>query len=476
MNNIRSLRAYQLGDKINPVIALLALLLLIAAFPVSDGEAAPGAETLLADDYRSCEVPSNVSGPVRLPSDCRYARTLVIGQSDTHLDCAGALFEGFGDRAIIIRPGIHDVSVRDCHLNDTGGLLIEGHQLENVGANREDARLRSSSGVVISRMTITRSRMTGVFIDHFVVGATVENSIVSQGAAPGIYLEYGSRKNEIRGNVISGNGHFTNQGIRRLALTRREGLSIDASTHNLVENNVFDGNAMGGVFLYKNCWEYHTSNLENPPRVQHASSNVIRSNSFKNMPVGVWIAARQSRDLLNWDCGDDSPYDNPVAFEGLMKNRRIGASDELLSHSFNPEFLAGFVTFNLDEIRSPFRTGVSLWEDFAEDTTVTGNCFEDLGTGVRVEDDRARIVGNRFVGDFEYLYLGSVFRTRLLNKPVLDTVIAENNFASPKGASFAEHATIVSGEHIGTRMMDNVPWASGIDKHASVRDVCAQTR
>lgn len=448
--------------------------LLSAAFIASDGEAAPGAETRRANEYRPCEVPPSVSDFVRLPSDCRYSHTLVIEQSDTHLDCGGALFEGFGDRAIIIRPGVHNVSVRDCHLDDTGGLLIEGQQLEGTEGNREDARLRSSSDVVVSHTTITRSRMTGIFIDHFVVGATVENSIVSGGAAPGIYLEYGSQRNEIRGNLIAENGHFTNKGIRRLALTRREGLSIDASAQNLVENNIFDGNAMGGVFLYKNCWEYHSSNFENPRREQHASSNVIRNNSFRNMPVGVWIAARQSRDLLNWDCGDDSPYDNPVAFEDLMENRQASPSDGLLSHSFNPEFLAGFVTFNLDEIRSPFRTDISIWEDFAEDTSVSGNCFEGLGTGVRIEDDRAKIVGNRFVGDFEYLYLGSVFRTRLLNKPVLDTIIAENSFVSFEGASFAERATIVSGEHLGTQLVENVPWALEMDKAVGADGVCAR--
>lgn len=139
-------------------------------------------------------------------------------------------------------------------------------------------------------------------------------------------------------------------------------------------------------------------------------------------------------------------------------------------------FIDHFGSVQRSRIQTSFRTDVSLWEDFAGDTTGIDNCFEDFGTGVRVGDGRAEIVGDRFVEDVEYLYFGGVFRARLLNKPVLDTVIAENSFASPKGASFAERATIVSGEHIGARLMESVPLASGFDKDAGARDVCAQTR
>ncbi len=410
----------------------------------------PGVKTPAAEHLRECVLPDEIVGTVTLPNECRYSSTLEISHSNTHVDCSGAVFSSIKARAVVIRPGVENVSVRNCLLLETGGLLIEGHRLESAEASRDEARKLSSSGVVISDMTIRDSYMTGIFVDHFVVGATIENSEISGGATVGIYLEYGSQKNVIRGNLIAGNGHVSNDGLPRVAMTRREGLSIDASAENTVEDNVFDGNAIGGVFLYKNCWEYHTTNFDSLPRFQHARDNLIRRNVFRNMPVGVWIAARQSRDLLNWDCGDQSPYDVPVSIDSVMEGRPESPSDDLLSLHFNLEFLTGLVASKYGKIRSPFRSSVTIYEDFAEDNSVVGNCFTNVGTGVRVEDDGAAVAENRFIGDFEYVYLGTPFRSQLLGRPVEDTVIRDNSFYSPSGRSFSENAIVIEGEHTGT--------------------------
>jgi len=405
---------------------------------------------------KKCATPQGLRGDVHLEPACRYTAPLVLAHSDTRLDCRGATFSGFGGRAITIRPGLKNVTVRNCHLVDTGGLLVEAADLAHAAANRETARKASSSGIVISHMTIDSSRMTGIFVDHFVKGLRIEKSVVTNGATVGIYLEYGSQSTIVRGNIIRGNGFIANNGVPRLGPTRREGLSIDASAFNLIEGNLFDRNALGGVLLYKNCHEYHSTQAHSLPRLQPAYSNIIRGNVFRDMPIGVWIAARQARDLATWDCGDDSPYANPVPLD-VLKGRKGGASDSLLSHRFNVEFLSGLFSSQVDRIGMPIRGGVSIYLDLAFDNTVEANNFQRLDTGVRVEDDNNTIRSNLFNGSFDYVYVGSPFRSRLLNRPVTGTRIVNNKARTPGGKSFAKGLVLVEGEHRGTVLKGNGP-------------------
>lgn len=409
-----------------------------------------GALTEAPQDLRNCELPEITQGTIRLESGCRYTRSITIATSDVVLDCQGATITGMHRRGIVIRPGLKNVSVRDCRLHDTGGILIEGQTPEDDLPSREAARAGSSEGVVLEHLTITSSYMTGIFVDHYVVGAVIRNSIVADGHHVGIYLEHGSRKNTVSGNLIRNNGLFTNFGIRRVGPTRREGLSVDGSAFNLIENNVFDGNAFGGIFHYKNCWEFHTTNPESRPRLQGSDGNVIRGNVFRNMDIGIWVASRQSRDLVMWDCGDKSPYENPVSLEMMMGEREWGLSDEFQGYHFNPELIAGFVDKRALSPRWPFPTKLHLYEDFAKDNVYEDNCFEWLETGIRIEDDGNAVIGNRFIGDFEYLYLGSPFRTKFLERPIKDTVIANNRAYSPSGRSFLENSFLAEGEHTGT--------------------------
>lgn len=418
-----------------------------------------GAEETGIRVLKNCATPEGVSGSVSLEPGCRYSSTLVLAVSDTHLNCRGATFSGFGDRAIIIRPGLKNVTVRNCRLFDTGGLLIEAHDLVDAGADRAAARAASSSGIVISQMTIDRSRMTGIFVDHFVTGATIENSVIQNGATVGVYLEYGSQSTRVRGNVIRGNGFIANNGVPRLGPTRREGLSIDGSAFNLIEGNLFERNAFGGVFLYKNCQEYHSTQPASLPRLQGADNNTLRGNLFRDMPMGVWIAARQARDLTTWDCGDASPYGNPVPLSALS-GRKGAASDSLLSHRFNVEFLSGLFSSQVDKVGMPLRSGVSIYLDHAKGNLVEANSFKRLGTGVRVEDDNNRIAANLFEGAFDYVYVGTPFRSRLLGLPVSGTRI-ENNRARAIGSKrFSARLVLVEGENRDTAISGNGPCAT----------------
>lgn len=450
--------------------APLILTCLSAATPAL---AQVGALTPKNPKAQICQLPGDIAGTVTLSDRCVYSSPVKIQRSDTVLDCQGAVFTGFSDRAITIASGLQNVVVRNCRFERTGGILIQGPDLSSPSEDRDAARSRSSQNIVLQNLTITGSTMTGVFFDHFVVGATLEASLIERTTTAGVYLEFGSQRNIIRGNIIRDNGHETSGGLPRLALTRREGLAVDASAFNLIENNRFSGNAVGGIFLYKNCQEFHSSEPDQLPRSQHAHSNVISNNVFQDMPLGIWIAARQSRDLATWDCGDASPYDNPVALSQVQKNRPKSPSDELLAHRFNMEFVTGLFTPKDKAVGSPFRNAVSIWPDFAERTQVIGNRFERLKTGVRIEDDQSIIQENVFVGDFEYLYLGSAFRSQILGRPVNGTRIVGNSYLSKRRNAFERNSTFIEGEHTNTSYVPGglactAPWGRVIADGRSV--------
>lgn len=432
------------------LLPILCLLSVLSGTAAGETRAIYGALTPAPETLRACTLPEMTPGKVLLETDCRYTDPVVISSDNILLDCRGGTITGMHRRGITIRPGLKNITIRDCRLDDTGGILIEGQTPSDDAAARDEARANSSQGVVLDHLTITKSYMTGVFVDHYVVGATIRNSIVADGHHVGIYLEHGSQKNVVSGNLIRNNGLFTNKGIRRIGPTRREGLSVDGSAYNLIENNIFDSNAFGGIFHYKNCWEFHTTNPESRPRLQGSDGNVIRGNVFRNMDIGIWVASRQARDLVMWDCGDKSPYDSPVSLAPMMGDRPWGQSDTFLGYHFNPELIAGFVDKNALAPRWPFPMELHLYEDFAEDNTYQDNCFENLVTGIRIEDDGNTVRDNLFVGDFEYLYLGSPFRAKMLNRPIEGTVIEGNKNASPSSRSFLQNSFLADDEHKDT--------------------------
>ena len=109
----------------------------------------------------------------------------------------------------------------------------------------------------------------------------------------------------------------------------------------------------------------------------------LKRHVFRNMDIGIWVASRQARDLVMWDCGDKSPYDSPVSLAPMMGDRPWGQSDTFLGYHFNPELIAGFVDKNALAPRWPFPMELHLYEDFAEDNTYQDNCFENLVTGIK---------------------------------------------------------------------------------------------
>ncbi|EJN40123.1 parallel beta-helix repeat (two copies) [Pseudomonas sp. GM84] len=248
-----------------------------------------------------CDLPARVGGEIRLQAGCRYNATVVISKSDTTLDCAGATLDGQGVRNVGIQitgrgKKIKNINVKNCRVenftnrgvNVTSGVAKSALSKEV----RENYRL-APENVVLENIQVLAAGRGGVYFDSYVFNSTLKDSLVQGAGKVGVYLEQGTRGISILNNTIKENG----------ASTRREGLAIDSSAHNVIEGNVFEGNAGGGIFLYKNCGENFKSG-KSVLRWQSSDFNRIVNNEFRTQPVGVWIASRQSRDLSKWGCGD----------------------------------------------------------------------------------------------------------------------------------------------------------------------------
>lgn len=411
-----------------------------------------------------CQPPETLAGEVVLESSCIYEANLRIEQSGTTLDCNGAWVRPARGRAIWIAGQLEDVTVTDCYLGG-GGVRVQGPPRE-PGESDDALRARSPRNVVIEHIHVKESHMTGIFIGPHVTGVTVRKSIVEHTASSGIYLEYGTRDNRIEDNLIQDNGHTLGDGTPRVNWWRREGIAVDASAHNTITGNTLRRNAFGGIFLYKNCWELHSYEPDSEQRVQHARDNLIEGNQFSDMPVGVWVASRQARDLGAWDCGDPTPYPNPIPLEEAFPDEPACRGTIPAPYDYSAEYLwAKFEgrTCPQDDC-STDRDAVWIWPDFAEDNTIRGNTFSRLELiGVRVEDDGTTIEGNLFLGDFDYVYLGTPFRARYLGEPVLGTRITDNLFQSPEAEGFEERLCLVEGEHQDTMVAHNAPACRGGD-------------
>ena len=158
--------------------------------------------------------------------------------------------------------------------------------------------------------------------------------------------------NRIINNQIENNGHIKPDGTPRIGWYRREGIAIDASSEHYIAGNDISANAFGGILLYKNCWEHADDEPNSRPRTDHARANLIENNRFRDQPFGVWIAARQSRDLI----GNDPTVYKPNICDGRFNRPwRLPRSHRTpyFPHYFRP--------------------------DFAEDNEIIGNTFESIG-------------------------------------------------------------------------------------------------
>jgi hypothetical protein len=377
---------------------LTPILLAALLAPRAVGALDPGSQ-LITCDHADERV--TLTATSHLDPACTWTRGIEIVASNVTLDCQGAHIAA-PDR----RYGVHIVAPIDVSLSNitVRNCYIEGF-LNNVRIEREGFREAQAAGalpegseydhafsnILIEDSTSLSSRGVGIFVDGYVTGVTLRNLHVEGADSAGIYLEAGSKDNVVENNVIVNNGYgengpsgqfFTFGGIDFFFWgTGREGLAIDSSRFNRVTGNYFTGNSAGAIFLYKNCGEFVN---QRPERWFHrrygADGNLIEGNTIVGEDNGVWIASRMGENTAPMDCSDPQ-----------------------------------------------YQPGVAL--DYADDTVVRDNVFENVTFGVRVEDDRAVVTGNQFTSSdpaHEAIVFGTRYRTETLGLPVDGTTITDN--------------------------------------------------
>jgi len=297
-----------------------------------------------------CHFPDTAAqgGEISLDGACTYSGTIKILQSNTRLQCNGAILKGDkGDKyGIFIKGvGLKNVEVSNCRIRgyDKAAVMItSGLSGKDLDQDRDKSYRLAPSNIVLDGLDVRGSRGNGVHFNAYVNRATLKRSTIEGSRGVGVYLGQSSRSISILDNKFTENG-----GVDK-PKGHREALAVDSSAKNIIKGNIFSRNAAGAIFLYKNCGE----KFDRPGAVlrwQSSNDNLIEHNVFKDEKVGVWIASRQSRDLRNWKCGD-----SPVSPDG------------------------------------------KYYRDYADHNRIEKNIFCRNGEPVRVEGDNNLIAGNRF--------------------------------------------------------------------------------
>lgn len=365
---------------------------------------APGAASAAELPVIGCERAAQrivLDSSARLDPSCTWTKGVEIHTSHVELDCAGALISdtvGNQRRGIYV-GGPEDVPIEDVYVH---GCVVEGF-LNNFRVEREGFKALPEGGeydtlysdIRLESSELRHSRGSGIFVNAYVTDVTLKDLDIHDNEGVGIYLEAGSRYNLVEGNHIYRNGFDATTleptpieigGVTvEVFIEGREGLAIDGSRDNVVRGNRFEGNAAGGINLYKNCGENtHTDPEGHWVRWYGADDNLIVDNTFEDEKHGVWIGSRMAQNLMFMDCSD-------------------------------PWYARG--------------PAWRIYLDYADGNQVVGNTFTGLPYGVRVEDDDALVEGNRFYSDDPdsvAVILGTLFRTRELGEPVTGATVVDN--------------------------------------------------
>jgi len=247
-------------------------------------------------------------------------RLIVEGReaSGLHIDCHGARLDGgpgslnAGRDMIEVRSRRRvgatgpawerpeDVRIENCRVEGSirvWGMGVNGQGADLVDASRqpgyvEQVRANGPRRIEFRRLRLVASGRIPFYLGPGVSEVTLADSeITGLSNATAIYLDAESTANTIEGNRLS-------------VTARREAIAIDASSHNLIRNNRFEGQAGGGIYLYRNCGEGGTIRHTTP------SHNRIVANTFVYAPnqdkAAVFLG---SRDGNRWYCWADIGHD-----------------------------------------------------------------------------------------------------------------------------------------------------------------------
>jgi len=250
-----------------------------------------------------CDLPIPIKGNITLNRSCIYSGGLTIAESYTSLDCNGAEIDAskFNDGITISSKGkeVKNIIIKNCIIKNAQESGIRSSWLgRDTNKSKELKRyLKTPHKIKIENVKIVNSGKNGIFIDDYSSFVFIKESIIKNSGSTAIYIEHDSKNNVIDSNLIQFNGYKNGS-------PKREGIAIDSSQNNHIINNKFINNGLGGVFIYKNCSEkIHSGKQE--IRKMHSNYNVIEGNHFEDEKIGIWLAARQNKNLKKMDCGDE---------------------------------------------------------------------------------------------------------------------------------------------------------------------------
>ncbi len=368
-----------------------------------------------------------VSRSMVLPPGCVFQQvTIALRRSAEPIvfDCNQAVFNGLPGRrrnalgqaysagavpagnAFVIRNGeegrrpLQDITLRNCQIiNYQQGINIglklsaaTRQQLRAGRVGRQALQAKAPTRIRVLNTRIVNTHGSGIYIYPFVTAVTLQQVLIAGAGGPGLYLDADTRQVVVESSEFAGNGFSAYDSRRRVrearrsALSRREGIAIDASGSHVIRRSRFEANADGGIYLYKNCWEKAATDPDSFPRTTGADHNLIQGNVFENETVAIWVGERADRNLSGFRCGD-------------------------------PLYLQ--------------QGNARYYRDYARDNRILDNTFRQVGDGIRVMDDRTRIANNRFVAVQGHdVVIGSDSRNRR-REPVRGTLLQDNHYSRP---------------------------------------------
>lgn len=320
-----------------------------------------------------------IKGKVSMHPQCQAKGGVIINDSNTHLNCNNSTIDI--DRQTFTGIDIDskgkplsNIVIENCNIKNTKfqGIYIgwKGSDSDKITAvGKENIQNYTPNNVLIKNTKILTPGSSGIYIDDYVNNVILEKISIIDAPAMAIYFEFNSHHNKLINSIITGNGKTH----------KREAISIDSSQYNTIQGNYFDDNPYGSIFLYKNCSEHLGIDPKQVKRELPSNYNIISNNKIHNTKVGIWVASRQSMNLINARCG-------------------------------NGYYAEGKFT-----------------EDDAEQNIVSNNIIENAQHGVLVEDDNNIIKDNllRNISN-EPIRIGTPIRNKYLNRPVINSEVLNN--------------------------------------------------
>lgn len=170
-----------------------------------------------------------------------------------------------------------------------------------VGWEAGGGKMLKSRGTVFRHHTAIGNNGPGIWFDHLNFQNAIVNSYIADNYGHGIFLELESDSNVVAGNVLAGNRYRNDN-------ASGNGVSITASSHNLIAYNTFIGNEGSGISV--------KTDERDPAVGNHLFNNLLLDNAQatrQGLPVhGLSIlGARLSQARSNRVDGNAFTYRRP---------------------------------------------------------------------------------------------------------------------------------------------------------------------